>query len=86
MKAKKAAMVSLSNDSSPDATSHHITHFSDWRELKVAVTWLLKLRNSSGGESQEVWPKAHMQKEKQKASFAAGNRLLAELAIIKPCK
>lgn len=37
MKAKKAAMVNLSNDSSPDATSHHITHFLDWSELKVAV-------------------------------------------------
>lgn len=81
-KAKKAAMVNLSNDSSPDATSHHITHFSDWRKLKVAVACFLKLRDSSRHESQEVI----CSKKSKKASFVAGNLLLAELAIIKSCE
>lgn len=33
-------------EGSPDASSQLMAYFSDWRKLKVAVSWFLKLKGT----------------------------------------
>lgn len=47
LEVKKEVMVNaIDVDSSLDATSQLLAYFSDWRKLKVAVAWFLKLRKT----------------------------------------
>lgn len=42
---KKEAVVNAVNvRHSPDGTNRLIVHFSDWRRLRVAAAWFLKLK------------------------------------------
>ncbi len=45
LEVRKEDIVNVVNvDSSPDATSCLMAYFSDWRKLKVAAAWFLKLK------------------------------------------
>lgn len=94
LEVKREAVVNAVNvRDSPDGTSRLIVYFSDWRRLKVAVAWYLKLKRM-------LLNKVHRRRESESSSSATTDNAIAlkrqaltvedlyesELAIIRYCQ
>lgn len=90
---KKEVVVNAVNvRDSPDGTSRLIAHFSDWRRLKIAAAWFLKLKRMLLNRTRKKGESETSDTNMLNATAPKGQALTvedlceAELAIIRYCQ